>query len=355
MQTCYSAFMSNTTLPVKTGNIIIGGGFPVTVQTMWKKPLSQPDEQLKSELDQYGKIGCDIIRFAVPKLDDAEIVGAIAARSAIPIVCDIHFDYRIALRCMDFPIAKIRINPGTIGAEWKVKEIVAKALDRKIAIRVGINGGSLPSSLEHEPDVAEAMVKAAEEELDLLTKLGFSQIVFSLKSQDVFITIRANEIFSSRHKYPLHLGVTEAGPLINGVMKNRVALSTLLSKGIGDTIRISLSDSSQNEIISGKLLLGILGLRKKGLGIVSCPMCSRSAFNVGEFVKRLGERLPVTGKEMTIAVMGCPVNGPGEAKNANLGITGAGKYAVIFKEGKIIRKVPLDDALAEFIGEIEKL
>jgi (E)-4-hydroxy-3-methylbut-2-enyl-diphosphate synthase len=345
--------MSKTTLPVKTGNIIIGGGFPVSVQTMWKKPLAVPDQALFDELDQYKKIGCDIIRFAVPKLEDADIVGAIASRAQIPIVCDIHFDYRIALRCMDYPIAKIRINPGTIGAEWKVKEIVAKARDLGIPIRVGINGGSLPSSLEHEPDVAEAMVKAAEDELDLLVKLGFSQIVFSLKSQDVFATIRANELFSSRHEYPIHLGVTEAGPLIHGVMKNTIALSTLLSKGIGDTIRISLSDSSTNEIISGKLLLEILGLKKKGLGIVSCPMCSRSAFNVGDFVKRLSERLPSVDKEMTIAVMGCPVNGPGEAKNATLGITGAGKYAVIFKEGKIVKKVSIENALDFFVKEIE--
>jgi (E)-4-hydroxy-3-methylbut-2-enyl-diphosphate synthase len=347
--------MNNTIRPVKTGNIIIGGGFPISVQTMWKKPIQAPDAALYAELKSFKDHGCDIIRFAVPKLSDADIVGAIALESVIPIVADIHFDHKIALRCMDFPIAKIRINPGTIGAEWKVREIVQKAKDRGVPIRVGINSGSLPQALEHEADTALAMVRAAEEELAILEKLDFHDIVFSLKSQDVAITIRANEIFRSAHPYPLHLGVTEAGPLLQGVIKNTIALSTLLSKGIGDTIRISLSDSSMNEIIAGKTLLQILGLKKKGLGLVSCPMCSRSGFNVGEFVKKLSERLPPIDKEITIAVMGCPVNGPGEAKNATLGITGAGKYAVIFKEGKIIKKVALEDALPEFLKEIEKL
>ncbi len=340
---------------VKTGNVIIGGGFPVSVQTMWKKPLAAVDSSIFTELESLKNTGCEIIRFAVPKLADADTVGAIAEKSPIPVVADIHFDHKIALRCMDFPVAKIRINPGTIGAEWKVREIVEKAKDRLIPIRVGINGGSLPRHLEHEADSALAMVKAADEELSMLEKLGFQDTVVSLKSQDVFVTIRANELFRSSHSYPLHLGVTEAGPLLQGVIKNTVALSTLLAKGIGDTIRISLSDTSANEIVAGKTLLRILGLKKKGIGIVSCPMCSRSGFNVSEFVKHLSERIQSIEKNVTIAVMGCPVNGPGEAKNATLGITGAGKYAVIFKEGKILKKVPVEDALTRFVEEIEKL
>jgi (E)-4-hydroxy-3-methylbut-2-enyl-diphosphate synthase len=347
--------MAATTRPARAGTIIIGGGFPVSIQTMWKKPLTLQAKEILGEITRLKTLGCEIIRFAVPTLPDAEVVGEIARISPIPVVADIHFNHAIALRCLDFPIAKIRINPGTIGAEWKVREVVLKAQDRGVPIRVGINGGSLPAHLDHEHDVALAMVRAAEEEIEILEGLSFQNIVVSLKCTDVMKTVEANEIFSSRHQYPLHLGVTEAGPLIQGMVKNTVALATLLSKGIGDTIRISISDTMENEVIAGKNLLETLGLKKRGLGIVSCPMCSRSAFNVADFVRKLGERMPPIDKEITIAVMGCPVNGPGEAKSATLGITGAGKYAVIFKEGKIVKKVKLETALDEFIKEIESI
>jgi (E)-4-hydroxy-3-methylbut-2-enyl-diphosphate synthase len=337
----------------------IGGGAPVSVQTMWKKPLGAPGStpalaQTLAGIQSLEEIGCELLRFSVPDLESAELLGKLATRTDLPLVADIHFDHRLALRCLDFPVAKIRINPGNIGGVDKVKELVRKAQDKGVAMRVGVNAGSLPKNLRREKNVARAMVEAAEEELSLLEKLGFDRVVFSLKAADAQTTVQANLLFSERHDYPLHIGVTEAGPLVQGTVKSTLALSRLLESGVGDTVRVSLSDTPENEIIAACSILQNLGLRSFGPEVVSCPTCGRTAFDVTGFLEKVQPYLRKIRKNLTVAIMGCPVNGPGEAKRADLGITGSENQIVIFKKGKIIRRESADHAIEAFKEELEK-
>ncbi|MBN2737296.1 MAG: flavodoxin-dependent (E)-4-hydroxy-3-methylbut-2-enyl-diphosphate synthase [Spirochaetales bacterium] len=340
---------------VKIGSLQLGAGNPILVQSMWKKPLDLPAEEIIRELDVLKEAGCHIMRFAVPKLEDAELLGPLCERAPMPLVADIHFNHKIALRVMDFPIAKIRINPGNIGADWKVKEVIKKAMDKAIPLRIGINSGSLPGHLGDKADRGQAMVQAAEEEINILEQQGFTNALFSLKSSQVDETIAANEIFSRKFDYPLHLGLTEAGPLIPGLIKTTVVFAQLLKQGIGDTIRISLSDSSLKEVYAGHQLLQALDMGGQGLKIISCPTCTRAEFPVQQFLESIRELIIGSALNKTIAVMGCPVNGPGEAKHADLGISGSGRYAIIFKNGQIIRKVERDQAETAFLEEIKKL
>lgn len=328
----------------------------MSVQTMWKLPLD-PDalQETAAGLRELDRTGCDLVRFAVPDLASAEALGRLAAESPLPLAADIHFDHRLALRCLDFPVAKIRINPGNIGEEWKVREVVAKARDAGVCLRIGVNAGSLPKHLGAETDVAAAMVKAAEEELAVMAQLDFTEIVVSLKSSDVEQTIEANRLFASRHDYPLHIGVTEAGPLIPGLVKSALGIGGLLKEGIGDTVRVSLSASPIQEVVAGLEILRATSVRKMGAEIISCPKCGRSSFDVQAFLEEVSHFIQGIKKPLTIAVMGCVVNGPGEAKKADIGITGAGKMAIIFKEGRPLRTVPFEKAAAAFREEVEKL
>jgi (E)-4-hydroxy-3-methylbut-2-enyl-diphosphate synthase len=340
------------TRAVKAGKVLIGGGFPLSIQTMWKEPLSRDAlPGIREGLKSLARQGCDIIRFAVPDLESADVLGALSQSSPLPVVADIHFDYRIALRCMEYPVAKIRINPGTIGEEWKVREVVAKARDAGVSIRVGINAGSLPHELENEKDVARAMIEAAEMELNLLEQLGFHEAVFSLKSSDVDATIDANTRFSEKYDYPLHIGVTEAGPLAQGIVRNSIGVSALLNQGIGDTIRVSLSAAPMQEILTGVEILRTLRHRQGGTSIISCPTCGRTTFDVKVFLEQVSNIIHNDGKTLTVAIMGCPVNGPGEARHADLGITGSGKMALIFKKGEIVRRVKYEEAVSAFEEE----
>ncbi len=341
---------------VKVKDLIIGGGFPVSVQTMWKKPLQQNTcQSVVKSIEALSRMGCDLLRFAVPDVASAEILGTIAQSANVPIVADVHYDYRIALRCMDFPIAKIRINPGNIGALWKVEQVVRKAKDSGVAIRVGVNSGSLPPTLRREENVAAAMVKAAETELEVLLKLDFHEVVFSLKSPDPEATIEANTRFCEQADYPLHLGVTEAGPLVPGVVKNTYVLVTLLKQGIGDTIRVSLTGSSSDELLAGTQILKAIGEKRGGPEIVSCPKCGRASFDVEGFLQDVQNSIHSSNKDVTIAIMGCPVNGLGEARHADLGISGTESAVLIFRSGKVVRRVAVTDALAAFREEMEKL
>lgn len=344
----------NSTYTVNVADVPVGGNSPVSIQTMWKTPLSH-DENILDSLSELKLLGCDIIRFAVPDIETAEYAGKLSFSSPLPIVADIHFDYRIALKCMDYNIAKIRINPGNIGAEWKVREVITKAKDKKIPIRVGINSGSLPVRLRKNKDKALALLSAAEDEIDIFEKYSFSDILFSLKSSDVETTIAVNRMFSLKYRYPLHLGVTEAGPLIDGIVKNSAALIPLLKENIGATIRVSLSSTPENEVIAGKAILYQAGKRNNFVNIVSCPKCGRATFDVHKFVSSLYKTFNSIKKPVTIAVMGCEVNGPQEAREADLGITGAGNSVVIFKKGEIIKKTTLACAEKDFIKEIETL
>jgi len=339
---------------VSVGNVKVGGGAPLSVQTMWKKPFAT-DENIIDQLKSLKDLGCDIIRFAVPDIDSAEILGVIAAESPMPVVADIHFDYKIALKCIDAGIHKIRINPGNIGAEWKVKEVIYKAKDKNIPIRVGVNSGSLPQKLRNNKDKAASMILAAEEEIEIFEKYNFKNALFSLKSPDVATTISVNEMFAQKYSYPLHVGVTEAGPLIDGVVKNSAALLHLLAKDIGSTVRVSLSSSPENEVIAGNAILSEAGKRDNVVNLVSCPKCGRATFDVHEFVSKIYDKVKKIGKHLTISVMGCVVNGPQEAKDADIGITGVGNSIVIFKKGEIFKKTTSQNAEEEFLREIEKL
>ncbi|MDR2314720.1 MAG: (E)-4-hydroxy-3-methylbut-2-enyl-diphosphate synthase [Spirochaetaceae bacterium] len=336
--------------------LMIGGGSPVVIQTMWKDRLSFSDvdgkagRALTERIGRLKAMGCGLLRFAVPDLEAAEVLGRLAAMVSMPLVADIHFDYKIALRCLDFPISKIRINPGNIGGRQKVEAVLGKAASKKIPIRIGVNAGSLPRDLrrgvEGGMDRAEALVEAAERELAIFREWGFAGALVSIKASTIADTIKANRLFRERSEVPLHIGVTEAGPLIAGTVRNTAALVPLLAEGIGDTIRVSLSDAMENEVAAGREILNAaaeMGSSRacRGVRIISCPRCGRNGFDTHGFIDRWKERLYALQKPVTIAVMGCAVNGPGEAKCADLGITGAGNSILIFRNGRITRTMKI--------------
>jgi (E)-4-hydroxy-3-methylbut-2-enyl-diphosphate synthase len=340
---------------VRVGVLPMGSGGRVLVQTMWKGPLTRGDPAAARRLEALKSLGCDIVRFAVPTAEAAETLGELAKNTDVPLVADIHFDHKIALACLEYPIAKLRINPGNIGASWKVAEVVAKAKDRGVPVRIGVNSGSLPQDLRGASDQAAAMVEAARRECEAFEALGFRDIVVSAKSSDVADTVAAYRELSKSLPYPLHLGLTEAGPLIAGTARTAVALGPLLREGIGDTIRVSLSDSMENEVIAAREILGAAGLGVGGARIVSCPRCARAGFDTHAFLERWAAKLYSLRTNATIAVMGCAVNGPGEASKADLGITGAGDSVIIFKHGALVRMVRPEDADSAFAEELESL
>lgn len=341
---------------VKVGDLLLGSGYPVVLQTMWKEPLRGGDfDSILERIARLKALGCGILRFAVPDLETADLLGALAQKAPLPLVADIHFDWRLALRCLDFPIAKIRVNPGNIGARSRVEEVVRKAAGQGIALRIGVNGGSLPKDLRGSADAALAMVKAAERETEVLESLGFRDYLVSMKSSDVAATLEANRQFAASHDIPLHVGVTEAGPLIPGIVKNTVALNALLTEDIGATLRVSLSDSPENEIIAGREILASAKRGRPGLTLISCPRCGRAGFDVHGFLSRWQERLYSLDKDITVAVMGCAVNGPEEAGHADIGISGAGDSVIVFRGGKIVRTISAEEADTVFEEELSRL
>lgn len=341
--------------------ILIGGENPCSLQTMWKSPLINADlTEVRDKILELQLMGMDIIRFAVPDMESAEKLVALSKICPVPLVADIHFDYKLALKCMEGDVAKIRINPGNIGSQERVKKVVEAARKTGTPLRIGINGGSLPKDLNEkvlkgDMTRSQALVSAAEREVEYFDREDFSQIIVSMKASSVQETISCNRLFASKYDIPLHLGVTEAGPLVSGSVKNAVALYTLLREGIGSTIRVSLSDSVENEIIAGRTILEECGYKKGGVTLVSCPRCGRVGFDVHEFVKRWQKELMKINKNITVAVMGCVVNGPGEAKHADIGITGVGDKVYIFKKGEIAAQVSLEDADNAFRRELDSL
>ena len=349
------------TYEINAGGVIIGGNSDVSLQTMWKSPIANLDKKgldsIIAELHELKAAGCDIIRFAAPDIKSAEILSQLAHQSPVPVVADIHFDYKIALKCLsdESGIAKVRINPGNIGEEWKVKEVLDRANEKNIPIRVGVNGGSLPPSLKNEKNKVQAMIRAAEMEIDIFEKYNFKNAVFSLKSSNVETTVAANREFSLIYKYPLHIGVTEAGPLIPGIVKNTAGILEMLNEGIGSTIRVSLSSPPIDEVKAGRAILKLCGGKKNFVNIVSCPRCGRATFDVHKFFSKFNSKLNKIRKPITVAVMGCVVNGLDEAKDADIGITGNGNSVVIFRKGEIIIKTTKEKAEEEFWKEMEKL
>ena len=349
-----------------TKKIIIGGNNPVSVQTMWKDGIvdicenpSKLDSILK-EIYNLQMLGCDIIRFAVPDIPSAKSLCEIAARTSMPLVADIHFDYKLALECLKGNVAKIRINPGNIGSFENTKTVVENCRDKGVAIRIGINSGSLPKDLQEQIAAgkisrAQGLCETAVREAEIFDKLNFDQYIVSMKSSDVQETIECNEFYAKKYNNPLHLGVTEAGPLIGGVVKSSIAFSKLLNEGIGDTIRVSLSSLAENEVIAGVNILKECGKRTGGVTLVSCPRCGRIGFDVHAFVDRWQNRLLSMKKDITVAVMGCVVNGPGEGKHADIGIAGGKDKVIIFKKGEIVRTIDAKDADKVFEEELNSL
>lgn len=346
--------------------IKIGGNNPVTIQTMWKEGITdvfENSEKLFSILKQINilkSLGCDIIRFAVPDVESAAGLCVIAKHTDVPLVADIHFDYRLALECLKGNVSVIRINPGNIGSIEKVKAVVDNCKQKGVAIRIGVNSGSLPKDLEKEVlsgnlSRSEALAKTALREVEIFDELDFKNVVVSMKSSSVAETISANKEFAKISDIPLHIGVTEAGPLISGIVKSTLAFSELLKNDIGSTIRVSLSSSPENEVLAAREILHECGKREGGVTLVSCPRCGRLGFDVHSFVARWQNELYSLKKDVTIAVMGCVVNGPGEGKHADLGIAGGDDKVIIFKKGKIIRTVPAKDADTEFRKELQSL
>ena len=344
----------------------IGGNEPVSIQTMWKTGIAEiceNDEKLTELLKQINilkSLGCDILRFAVPDVKSAESLVRIQNNTDMPLVADIHFDHRLALECLKGNVAAIRINPGNIGNRKKVEEVVCACREKGAAIRIGVNSGSLPKDLAEKVENgqisrADALAETAAREAAVFEELNFDQYVVSMKASSVQETIEANEAFAKKYYIPLHIGVTEAGPLITGIVKSTMAFTRLLNEGIGSTIRVSLSSSPENEVITGREILHETGKRKGGVTIVSCPRCGREGFDVHGFVQRWQNELLSMKKEITVAVMGCVVNGPGEGKHADLGIAGAGGKAIIFKKGKIIRTINDSDADNAFREELNSL
>ena len=336
---------------IQIGNVKIGGDAPISVQSM----CNTDTRDVAKTLEQIGELaaaGCEIVRLAVLNKDAASAIKDIVAKSQIPIVADIHFDYRLALTCIENGVHALRINPGNIGKREHTEKVIQAAKAHEIPIRIGINGGSLEKEFaQMDLPLHEKMVLSALRHVEILEDLNFYNTKISLKSSDVLTTIEAYKLIAKKVDYPLHLGVTEAGTLKNGLIKSSIGLGTLLSSGIGDTIRVSLTENPTEEVSAGFGILKALGLRQKGVNFISCPTCGRTQIDLIGLAKRVEDKFKNLDLPITIAVMGCPVNGPGEAKHADFGIAGAIKEGYIFKKGEIIARVPE----ADLINSLEKI
>lgn len=330
---------------ISIGNIKIGGEAPVSVQSM----CNTDTRDVEKTLDQIGELaaaGCEIVRLAVLNKEAAAAIKDIVKKSPVPLVADIHFDYRLAIQCIENGIHALRINPGNIGKREHTIKVVEAAKSHNIPIRIGINAGSLEKEFAAlDLPLEDKMIKSAMRHIEILEDLNFYDIKLSLKSSDVMTTIRAYQKVSEMIDYPLHLGVTEAGTLKMGLIKSSIGLGTLLSQGIGDTIRVSLTENPVEEVEAGFGILKSLGLRQRGINFISCPTCGRTQIDLIGLAKQVEERFKNLDLPITIAVMGCPVNGPGEAKHADFGIAGAIKEGYIFKKGEIIARVPESDLI----------
>ena len=339
------------TKAVKIGALTVGGNAPVSVQTMYDIPLSRLEENFESRMAVLKAMGCDIIRFSYPDMAEHDALCEVVRRCPMPVVADIHFDWRNAMDAMDCGVAKIRINPGNIGERWKTEEVVRKAADKGVAIRIGLNSGSLPHK-GREKGTVSLMVDTALEYLSWFENLGFFNTVVSLKASDSELSYEAAKLFASKSDYPLHLGVTEAGGTVTSCVRSTWTLGRLLSQGIGNTIRYSITGAIEDEVQAGAELLRTLGLRKGGMKIVSCPMCGRCSFNSQGFLKEVEHELLASGKDLCVAIMGCQVNGPGEAKGADLAVTGIGNKVYLYRKGEIYREISADKAKEELLRAV---
>lgn len=340
---------------VKIGNIAIGGSNPIAVQTMLSKPANDVKAN-REEAVRAEKAGCEILRVSVPTIEDVRLIKEIKRAVSIPLVADIHFDYKIALACIDAGVDKIRLNPGNIGGEERVKAVVEKCKSNSVPIRIGVNGGSLEKDLrdKHKGATAAALAESAMRHVATLEKENFHDIVISIKSSSVPVMVEAYKLISSQCDYPLHLGVTEAGVYADALVKNAMGMGILLLNGIGDTVRVSITDSIEKEIDAAYSILRAAGVRAQGVEIISCPTCGRTNIDVAAIANELRDKLTGVKKNLKVAVMGCVVNGIGEGKDADIGIAGGKDSAVLFVKGEQLR-VAGGNYLEELLKEIEKL
>ena len=344
------------TRQIRVGNVIIGGGAPIAIQSMLNTKTTDVESSL-AQLSALKAAGCQIARLAVPNMEAAKAFAEICKLSPLPLVADIHFDYKLAIAAAEGGASKIRINPGNIGGEERVKAVVDVCKEKNIPIRIGVNGGSLDKKLleKHGHPTAEALAESAFEHLALLEKFGFYDTCVSMKSSTVLTMVEAARLFRSRCDYPLHIGVTETGPVRVGLMKSAMGIGALLLDGIGDTIRVSLTDDPVEEVYAAKDILKAAGLRKEGVNIISCPTCGRTNIDLIGLVNQVEVALKDCEKPITVAVMGCIVNGPGEAKEADIGIAGGDGCGMLFEKGQQIEKLPYEELLPALLKRIEKL
>ena len=342
------------TKTVRIGDRVIGGGNPILIQSM----TNTKTEYVKATVEQIQRLtaaGCDIIRCAVPTMEAAGALAEIKKQISIPLVADIHFDYRLAIAAMENGADKIRINPGNIGGKDKVAAVVGAAKERNIPIRVGVNSGSLEKELveKYHGVTAQGIVESALDKVHMIEELGYENLVISIKSSDVMMCVKAHEVLAQQTDYPLHVGITESGTIISGNIKSSIGLALILNQGIGDTIRVSLTGDPVEEIKSARIILRTLGLRKGGIEVVSCPTCGRTKIDLIGLANQVENMVAEFPLDIKVAVMGCAVNGPGEAKEADIGIAGGIGEGLLIKKGEIIRKIPEDQLLTELRRELE--
>lgn len=341
---------------VKIGNRYIGGGFPIAIQSMCNTKTENVKETV-SQIHRLQESGCEIVRVAVPNMIAAEAIKQIKAQIDIPLVADIHFDYRLALKAMENGIDKIRLNPGNIGSIDRVKEVVEMAKFKGVPIRIGVNGGSLDKAIyqKYGGVTAQALVESALGHVEILDSLNFNDIVISLKASDIKLTVDSYRLLSQKVDYPLHLGITEAGTNYTGTIKSAIGIGILLFDGIGSTIRVSLTDDPVEEVKAAKKILEVMDLRNFGVKLISCPTCGRTEVDLVRIAKQLEEKVSHIDKPITLAVMGCAVNGPGEAKEADLGIAGGKNEFLLFKKGIVIKKLKEEEVIEAVLKEIDSL
>jgi len=349
-------YRKKLTREVKIGNVTIGGNNPVAIQSMCNTDTRDVEKTVE-QIKRLEKAGCEIIRVAVPDMEAAKTVGEIKKQINIPLVADIHFDYKLALEVMEQGVDKVRINPGNIGSEDKVKAVIDKAKEKHIPIRIGVNSGSLEKELleKYGHVTPEALVESALKHVEILERYDFHDIVISIKASSVPFSIEAYRLLSEKVDYPIHVGITEAGTVWGGTVKSAVGIGAILSMGIGDTIRVSLTGDVAEEVKAAKEILKSLELRKFGVDFVSCPTCGRTQIDLVKIAQKVEEKCSEIDKDIKVAVMGCVVNGPGEAREADIGIAGGKGEGLIFKKGEIIKKVPENELVSALMEEIEKL
>lgn len=348
--------MSKNTLKVKVGNVLIGGGAAVSVQSMTNTKTNDMDATV-AQIQRLCEAGCDIVRLAVPNQPAVLAFAEIRKKTSLPMVADIHFDYRLALAAMDAGADKIRINPGNIGGKEKLQQVVKKAIACRIPVRIGVNSGSLEKKIIQEEGgtTVKGLVRSALAHVALCKEFGDVDLVVSIKSSDVVQTIQAYELFHQQSNVPLHIGLTEAGTVRTGTIKSAVALGALLSRGIGDTLRVSLTGDPVEEVVVGQQILSSLNLRTQGVNVIACPTCGRTEMDLISMAQQVEERLVHIKKPITVAVMGCEVNGPGEARHADIGVACGKNSAVLFKNGQILYKIPGDQVIEELVRQVQEM